>query len=927
MRLIRTLFGFVLGINLVSVVSVAELVVENDLVRWTIGDNGQNKSLIEKSTGQQLLATPGGHMFAVRKGNQTFEGTVARSEGERVQVVFGESGIKAEYRIIARPRYFVVELVRVSGDGVDEVRLAEILSSVRGRFGGTLNVAWNDRFTVCIMALGNRVHSATKRAVVYREYGMEGQKAVIIAVPTSQFLDVVREVEQDWGLPSPTIGGKWAKASDDVRTSYLFADMTEANADELIRLARLGEFKYIMMFGSTWSSSWGTAPINPKSFPNGEAGLKAVVEKCHAAGLKVGIHTMTSMIAKRDPLVHPKPDPRLLKNIWATLVADIDAESTEIPAVESLADWPGQPAYYGALKQGMDIQLDDEIIQYRQIGGRDGRVFLECLRGQSGTQAAPHKAGARIGHLAQWFSSYIADLRTSLKDDIAERIAGLINRCGLDMLYLDGNNGNILNGPRWHWATLQETSIWERLRRDVLIQTGGMTHWTWHFQTRGTCNDFAALAAKQYLDYHKIPDAWQGYTSNFMPAELGWWGFLADDPAYPATSPDEVELYAVRMLALDCPVSLETFLVDLKRHGRTDELLSLLGKYERLRLARAVPDAIRQKLRKGEWHMVETAGKPVFHPVRYDVHRVTTPGEVRVNNTFHRQPLNFRLRVVPELAAPGDPNNKVLFHANPPATPRLPSADAAMPGALAAGIKFAKPSDAQQGAFVVGPNSELTVAKGAQGLDLLRHRALAVRLRVEGTGEPCPVLNVQLESVAKMYRDHYINLDFTGERTIVIPEPTADRMLAEFRPHRANYSFKHAGYLFKYEAVTGLNFRWMRVPKGTQVRCAVSLVEALKESDASLLRPSLTIQGRRIEIPGKLRTGDYAEFWTNGPIRIFDRNWKPLRSMSAASPIPILAPGENCMELSADTSAPLKLTVITLGAPLQPQLSSKRRTP
>jgi len=111
------------------------------------------------------------------------------------------------------------------------------------------------------------------------------------------------------------------------------------------------------------------------------------------------------------------------------------------------------------------------------------------------------------------------------------------------------------------------------------------------------------------------------------------------------------------------------------------------------------------------------------------------------------------------------------------------------------------------------------------------------------------------------------------------------------------------------------------------VRCAVSLVEALKESDASLLRPSLTIQGRRIEILGKLRTGDYAEFWANGPIRIFDRNWKPLRSMSATKPIPTLAPGENCMELSADTPAPLKLTVITLGAPLQPQLSSKRRTP
>jgi hypothetical protein len=245
-----------------------------------------------------------------------------------------------------------------------------------------------------------------------------------------------------------------------------------------------------------------------------------------------------------------------------------------------------------------------------------------------------------------------------------------------------------------------------------------------------------------------------------------------------------------------------------------------------------------------------------------------------------------------------------------------------MPGALAAGIEFAKPAVAQHGAFVVGPNTELTVAAGTQGLDLLRHRALAVRLRVEGhvprAGEPCPVLNLQLESVAKMYRDHYVDLDFNGERTVVIPEPTADRMLAEFRPHASNYSFKHAGYHFNYESIMGLNFRWMRLPKGTSVRCAVSLVEALQESDATLRHPSLSVLGRRIEIPGELRTGDYAEFRASGPVRVFDRNWKLQRSVSVAKPIPTLARGENRIELSADTPAPLKLTVITLGAPLQP---------
>jgi hypothetical protein len=78
-------------------------------------------------------------------------------------------------------------------------------------------------------------------------------------------------------------------------------------------------------------------------------------------------------------------------------------------------------------------------------------------------------------------------------------------------------------------------------------------------------------------------------------------------------------------------------------------------------------------------------------------------------------------------------------------------------------------------------------------LDLLHHRALGIRLRVDGpapTNGPCAVLNVQLESGGKTYRDHYIDLDFRGEKTIVLPEPTTERCRSFVR--HANYEFKAA---------------------------------------------------------------------------------------------------------------------------------------
>src|SRR5471032_3153215 len=107
-----------------------------------------------------------------------------------------------------------------------------------------------------------------------------------------------------------------------------------------------------------------------------------------------------------------------------------------------------------------------------------------------------------------------------------------------------------------------------------------MTYWTWHIFSRGTCDDYAAVAVKQYLDYHKIADSWRGYRDILLPTDLGWLGFLQDTTDHAATTPDEVEYYAVRLLALDSGGSLETNLTALKANGRTEEMLKLLGEYE-----------------------------------------------------------------------------------------------------------------------------------------------------------------------------------------------------------------------------------------------------------------------------------------------------------------------------------------------------------
>jgi hypothetical protein len=61
-----------------------------------------------------------------------------------------------------------------------------------------------------------------------------------------------------------------------------------------------------------------------------------------------------------------------------------------------------------------------------------------------------------------------------------------------------------------------------------------------------------------------------------------------------------------------------------------------------------------------------------------------------------------------------------------------------------------------------------------------------------------------------------------------------------------------------------------------------------------------------------METGDYAEYWGEGPIRLFDRNGVLLRTVPA-NRAPALRAGENRLAVKASGPGSVKLTAITLG--------------
>ncbi len=858
---------------------------ETASARLTVETSGIVSSFVDKQSGRQELGSAGQPMATVTVGGREIPVSSFQCNGSLCHVAFGASGLSADYRITTTSDYFLFELATVQGSGMDKLTFLQISTALPTSGGQFLTVRWDNSFAISIIGLVPDIETAVTgprlSATVYPQFGIAGRRAVLIAQPPSRFLNVVEKVEQNFRMisPPPMIGGEWAKFSPAASSNYLFTDLTEANVDEIVRYARAGQIPYILIFANTWASSLGSYPINRASYPHGEAGLKTVVDKLHAAGIRVGLHMLTDEVSKTDAWVRPVPNPGLLKTGQTTLAGAISTSQTEFSAPNPLSGAPIPTA---------DLQIDDEILHCASISGVN---FSECQRGYSGTVAAAHRAGAPVMRLAEADNAYLADLHSPLLGSITSRIAGLINTLGFDMVDFDGGELNDADGPSWYWVGLQQYEIWKQVHRDLLVQGSGVTPWSWHFFTRGISDDFAAVGVKENFQLEKVNFAWNMNHQAFFPADLGWVGLLEAAPDHRATMPDEMELFAARGLALNSAVGVETYDSQLKGNGRSAEMLGILAAWQKLRSSGSITPEIRSSLTSGEWHLTPD-GK--LHSAVYDQQRLplsSGSGTLTVHSTFSAQPLRFRLRVDSVVGSPNSTAYTPLLESSVPAPP--PAFGEKMPGSLIREVPFARP------------------------VNLLNRRTLAVRVSVQGpppSAQPA-VLNVQLRDTSGNLRDYYLDLSFSGSKTVELPTQGASRILADFWPVSSNYPFKSAIGSFNYSSVQSLALRWMRYPAGSDLRCTVEEVKSLAEQPAQLSDVEISSSSAAFRIPGVLRTGDYAEYWGEGGIGIYDRNNFLLRTVPAASGLTLLH-GETLYQVHASGTGAVDLTVITLGPPV-----------
>ena len=915
--------------------------VGNEIVRYetrwatmVLGDNGTILSLEEKDSGRELLADRQPVLAVEQAGGRRLQARRLRHEDGLLIADFPRSAGSAAIRVEAREHYFSVTAEAIDVPEVQRFTFFQLSPSPVEYVGSMAGLASDDESGVCLRSLALEVDTTFRggtppfRASTTAEHGLVGHRIGLAAGPRPQLIPMLRAMAEHEPVPKSRTGGPWAMGAEETRGSYLFADMAAKDTDAWIELARRGGFTNIHLHG--WWSTLGHYEPRAAYFPNGLEDMKATAQRLRAAGLKPGIHTLTACISTSDPWVTPAASPHLIASNSYTLAKPLAATDTTVYVNE--APGPNHDVIWSYSGNGNALRIGSEVIRYSAISREPPYAFLECERGAFKTQVAAHEQGAAVDYLQQRYLAFYPDPKSPLAAELADRIARVYNECGMEMIYFDGSEGMRsrygIDTMRW--------AIFQRLHGGV-TEASEWGHNSWWFHSRLGAWDHPVWAMKQFHDEH-IRRASRFRKTDLIEPQLGWWAPRGPSNIARGHFPDEMEYFAAKNLSIDGPMSIQGVNVSSRPwNARVEEQFTILGWYERLRLARYFDQATLQRVGEPgqEFRLrLDDAGQWQFTPAQLAKHRISALGNGSerwtVENPFAAQPLRARLEALYSVAPYDDDKAAVLADfADLEALNNRRSApgvrakidletDDVKAGGRSLRFRAANSGDSPRGAWTqVG-----TVYKHPY-FSMLPGEAMGLWVKGDGSGA---LLNVQIRSPREYHAcisDHYIDLDFVGWRYIelLLRERDSERLSNYVWPY-SGAGGSHAVYRnsVNRQRISEVNLLLNEIPAGGEVDILISPIRSLPTRRASLVNPSLEIGGSKVTFPVTVESGQYIELESMDDCVLYDERGDLVRRFRPqADRLPTLAEGHSAVRFDSERpeglNARAEVTVITLGPP------------
>lgn len=838
----------------------ADVVLENQGLRLTLGPDGSLQSFFDKTAGEERTLGPGRPFLGATLGSWSLPPSRVERQGNLLQVTFGENQAKATIECQELPYVITFKLKSWEPQELGDLTLADFSLKKLTTVGAAISAEYDERIATGLMAFHYAGSQSARRTAQTTDFrcsfpgarGLDRAACAVFACPRARLEQTIQEAQAAGNLPAPRIEGVWGKQSSLVHRSYFFIhDLSEANVDEVIAWGKRGRFAYIQILEDAWSHGGGTFAINERNFPHGRDGLKAVVAKLHDAGFKVGLHFLAAGQRGSDPLVSPVPNDGLAYGPSVALAGAVDEKADFLPTTAPPTAFPEEDGGYEG--SGTVLRLGDEIIFYgaRKLDPPYG--FVNCRRGYLSSKPTAHAAGDNIRHMMKSYGLFLTDADSPLMDQVAQNVAATFKYCGLDGLYFDGSE-RLQGDHNYYNARIQMAYANACGTRNLICQGSSFSTYTWNLVSRMASAD-GYKDIKFYLD-ERSPSFISWYDANLMPIDIGWYGMN------PNIRPDDIEYIMSRAIGFNASVSISTGLEALHSTPQSGEMMDLVARWEELRRSGRVPDKIRERLReKGrEYTLEQRGGDDLLIPIQY-LDWAGAPGPdgnvetLTLKNSRAGQP---RLEVQLESGACVQPGADYesgqaleLFEAAPTGGEGQPL-----------GTNQFDPATHGHRATRQGVTQELTLVTDdvKEGKAALRFRATSTLTdrggwATFGKDFPAPLnlgnygviglwvkgdakgelLKVQLWDTAGKPQDQYITIDFNGWRFIELPRP------------------KPA--LIDHTKVARIHFYYNAMPANTTSECILDGVKVMAQPTV-LTNPAVLVGQTKVTFPVTMAAGD-----------------------------------------------------------------------
>ena len=500
--------------------------LRNEVCRYEVSTDGRNRALVGLADNVDHCE-PGQPFMVLGRGAKTWPSSQRRAAGRCAHGLVRRLRRAGQGTRRDPSALFHALDRRLLGGEADWLQFCNLRVKMTRNVGNLVNAAWDDHFAVCVLACNDRTDGGSHgvpTARAYREFGIEGAKVAIVAVPTggpdpaSKLLDAIEIVELEQGLPHPTIERRLDQAR--ARAVQLVPHGRRHQLQERRPGDRVRQGRFRLRGADLVAVDAHLRARSAAQFPGGLAGLKEVADKIHAAGMQVGLHVMQGMVGwgpKDDPYLRPKADPRLLQDRHATLAAPLDAEGDARSRVtESTADWPETRATSTSKARSSTTPSAPPAVSPIASAGCTGRRSSRIRRRHA--RRAPRQLLPDLGlHCVQPRRPH------EMIDEICDRIARVFNAIGADMSYFDGGEEMLVQPPHWRNQGRFALGVQPRLKKPVIIEGNALyTHLSWHVISRGSPDfDPIYFGRRAYTLRFKgqNPAEW---ANNLLTGDVGW---------------------------------------------------------------------------------------------------------------------------------------------------------------------------------------------------------------------------------------------------------------------------------------------------------------------------------------------------------------------------------------------------------------------